>query len=164
MADDDVMAGRVSFLSVTEADAKAAASWLDDDPEGQEEFGGFYGIHPKWWSLVSADNSRYGWTLWRGAEPVGFVDAEVDFEGTAEVVVYIRPSHRGLGLGSAALRALGPVCRRVGAVRLRGAVRPDNVASLAAAVKASAEVTGTDEYGYLVLIGPRLDGGENSDR
>lgn len=92
VADDDVMGGRVSFLSVTEADAKAAASWLDDDPEGQEEFGGFYGIHPKWWSLVSADNSRYGWTLWRGAEPVGFVDAEVDFEGTAEVVVYIRPS------------------------------------------------------------------------
>ena len=164
MIDDGAVGHRLAFRSLTEANAEVAASWFDGDEEGRKEFGGFYGVHPKWWTLVSADDSRHGWLVCVDDEPVGFADVDVDGDGTAEVSIYIRPSHRGLGLGSAALRALGPVCRRVGVVRLRGAVRPDNAASLAAVASASGELAGTDEFGYLVFLGPRLDRGATTDQ
>src|SRR5437899_889924 len=65
-------------VALTAADAAEVASWFEDDPEGQRQFGGFYGVHPKWWALVQGDAGRLGWTVREGDEPVGFVDMEIN--------------------------------------------------------------------------------------
>ena len=50
----------MEFHALTEADAVLVASWFERDEEGQKEFGGFYGVHPKWWNLVNENPSRHG--------------------------------------------------------------------------------------------------------
>src|SRR6202035_93614 len=55
---------RLRFVTLTEADAQMVATWFANDPEGQREFGGFFGVHPKWWNLVQKEPGRYGWTVW----------------------------------------------------------------------------------------------------
>lgn len=147
---------RLEFKLLTEADAALAATWFEGDEEGQKEFGGFFGVHPKWWNLVRADPKRHGWTVWDVDQPIGFADAEVGDNGVAEVAFYVRKPARGRGLGTAIMRALGPVAREVGAVRMKGGVRPDNPASLRAALASGGEVIGVDKDGYTEVLGPLL--------
>src|SRR2546421_6951440 len=117
------------FVTLTEADAQMVATWFVNDPDGQRKFGGFYGVHPKWWDLVQREPGRYGWTVWRESEPIGFVDLTVA-EGIGEVSFYVVRTCRGHGLGTTMLKALGRVARPLGASVLSGGVRPENVASV----------------------------------
>ena len=146
----------MEFHALTEADAVLVASWFERDEEGQKEFGGFYGVHPNWWNLVKEDRSRHGWTVWRGSEPVGFADVEVGEDATAGVAVYVRRLRLGEGLATAIMRALGPIAEQVGAVRLKGGIRPDNTASLRAAMASGVQVVGEDKDGYIQVLGPPL--------
>jgi hypothetical protein len=41
---------RLVFMPLTEKDAALAATWFQDDEDGQKEFGGFFGVQPKWWT------------------------------------------------------------------------------------------------------------------
>lgn len=147
---------RLAFKPLTESDAAMAATWFRNDEEGQEEFGGFFGVHPKWWNLVTAGSHRHSWTIWEADEPIGFADAEIDGDRVAGVVVYVRKPARGRGLGTAVMRALGPVVREVGAIRIQGDVRPDNTPSLRAVLGSGGEVVGQDKDGYLNVLGPPL--------
>lgn len=147
---------RLDFRTLTEADAARAATWFVGDEEGQKEFGGFFGVHPKWWNLVKADTNRHGWTVWESDQPIGFAGAEVGADGVAAVAVYVRKPVRGRGLGTAIMRALGPVVREAGAVQIRGGVRPDNTPSLRAALASGGEVVGEDKDGYIEVLGPLL--------
>lgn len=61
------------YEPLNEDDARTAASWFGVDPEGQRRFGGFYGVHPKWWSLTSRDDFRHAWTMWDDEGPIGFL-------------------------------------------------------------------------------------------
>ena len=147
---------RLEFRPLTETDAVMAASWFKGDPEGQQEFGGFFGVHPKWWDLVTDDSNRHGWTVWVDDEPVGFAGAEVGEDGVAGVALYVRKPARRRGLGTAMMRALGSVVRDVGAVRIKGGIRPDNAPSLRAALASGGEVVGEDKDGYVEVLGPLL--------
>ena len=147
---------RLAFRPLTEADGVMAASWFKGDEEGQKEFGGFFGVHPKWWNLVKDDPNRHGWTVWEDGQPIGFAGAEVGEDGVAGVAVYVRKPARGRGLGAAMMRALGPVVREVGAVRIKGGVRPDNTPSLRAVLASGGEILGEDKDGYLDVLGPPL--------
>ena len=145
----------LSFKTLTESDAAMAARWFQGDPEGQREFGGFYGHHPRWWDLVDAGDKRHGWTIWEGTTPVGFVDLDLN-DGIGDVAIYVVSDHRGRGVGRATLKALALLARDKGAKRLRGAVATDNVASLRVALAAggqAAVLTGDDE---IVVLGPLL--------
>ena len=151
------MAGRtLDFKSLTENDAMMAAGWFLNDAEGQAEFGGFYGSHPKWWRLVRDHRNRSGWTVWRNGEPIGFADLELCDDGSADLSVYVVPAHRGQGLATAMMRALGPIAGPLGVRRLRGAIRPDNAVSLRAATASGGVLIGKDEHGYQVVVGPPL--------
>ena len=139
-------------MTLTEADAQMVATWFANDPEGQREFGGFFGVHPKWWSLVQKEPGRYGWTVWHESEPIGFVDLEVE-EGVGGVAVYVVPTWRGQGMGTTMLKALGRVACPLGVNVLSGGIRPDNVASLKAALSSGGHQIGTNKYGEFVIRG-----------
>jgi GNAT superfamily N-acetyltransferase len=128
------------------------ASWFANDPDGQREFGGFYGVHPKWWALLQREHGRYGWTVWRESAPIGFVDLEVE-ECVGHVSFYVVPTCRGQGLGTTMLKALGGVARPLGANVLSGGIRPENVASLKAALASGGHQIATNEYGEFVIRG-----------
>jgi GNAT superfamily N-acetyltransferase len=106
--------------------------------------------------LVRADVRRHGWTVWEGNQPVDFADAEVGDDGIAGVAVHVRKLARGRGLGTASMRAVGPVAREVGAVRIKGGVRVDNSPSLKAALASGGEVVGVDKDRYIEMLGPPL--------
>src|SRR5436309_8391338 len=86
------------FDQLTEPDATEVARWLEYDAAGQREFGGFYGVHPKWWRLVVSDDCRHGWIVCLGDERCGFVDLEVHTDGGASVAIYVRPHLRNRGM------------------------------------------------------------------
>jgi GNAT superfamily N-acetyltransferase len=92
---------------LTAESAALAASWFDGDEDGAREFGGFYGRHPKWWTMVARDPTRFGWLVWAADEPCGFVDLELADDGTASVSLYVRREYRNRGVGRAVLRGLG---------------------------------------------------------
>ena len=130
-------------MSLTQADAQIVASWFVHDSDGQREFGGFYGVHPKWWELVQTEPGRHGWTVWREHEPIGFVDLDID-EDVGQVAFYVVPALRGQGLGTAILKALGRVARALGANILSGGVRPENIASIKAALASGGHQVGNE--------------------
>jgi RimJ/RimL family protein N-acetyltransferase len=101
---------------------------------------------------VQREPGRYGWTVWRESEPIGFVDLEVE-EGVGCVAFYVVPTWRGQGMGTTTLKALGRVARPLGASVLSGGVRPENVASVKAALASGGHQIGTNEYGGFVLRG-----------
>jgi len=142
------------FVALTAADAAEVASWFEDDPEGQRRFGGFYGVHPKWWALVQ-DAGRLGWTVREGDEPVGFVDMEINSrEGS--IAFYVVRHRRHAGLGRTLLRQFGSEARKLGVTALYGGIAPDNEASIRAALAAGARIECTNEHGELILKA-RLD-------
>ena len=143
---------QLRFETLTKADAQMVASWFMNDPEGQQEFGGFYGVHPKWWDLVQREPDRHGWTVWRESDPIGFVDLGVA-EGVGEVAFYVVSTRRGQGLGTTILKALGRVARPLGVNILSGGIRPDNVASVKAALASGGHQVGKNEYGEFVIRG-----------
>lgn len=102
------------LVPLTESGAQTVASWFDVDAAGQREFGGFYGRHPKWWSVVSGDERRFGWIVSAGAEEVGFVDVGLDDVGDASVAVYVRREYRNRGTGREILRQAAAVATRLG--------------------------------------------------
>ena len=156
-----VSQSKLRFVTLTEADAQLVASWFANDPDSQQEFGGFYGVHPKWWDLLQTEPGRHGWTVRREAEPIGFVDLEVD-EGVAEVAFYVVPTRRGQGFGTTILKALGRVARPLGANLLSGGVRPDNIASVKAALAFGGHQHGKNEYGEYVIRGSLEPGDDAS--
>jgi GNAT superfamily N-acetyltransferase len=152
---------KLRFVALTEADAQMVTSWFANDPDGQREFGGFYGVHPKWWDLLQTEPGRHGWTVWRESEPIGFVDLEVA-EGVGQVAFYVAPTRRGQGLGTTILKALGRVARPLGADVLSGGVRPENVASVKASLASGGHQVGKNEYGEFVIRGSLEPGDDAS--
>lgn len=80
--------------------------------------------------------------VYRGAIDLTSVDHEA---GTAVVSLVVVPDHRGRGVGTGALEALGRHAAALGLVRLCLRVEPDNLAALGCYQRAGFRATGWDE-------------------
>ena len=138
------------LVALTEDRAEAAAGWFMGDPEGSAEFGGFYGVHPKWWTLVERDEHRRGWIAIESSSEVGFVDLEVA-GSAANFAIYIMREWRGRGLGTALVGLVADAAVAEGVVRLVGEAAPSNEPSLRAMRTAGFADVGSTDQGYLRL-------------
>jgi RimJ/RimL family protein N-acetyltransferase len=130
------------LAELTEDRAAMVAAWFETDAEARARFD-LYDEHPRWWHLVEADGSRYGFIGWSGNEPVGFVDIEVG-DSEASFVVMVRSDRRNTGLGRRLIGLAMDEAARLGAQRLVGYVEPDNSASLRCCVAAGLELGDAD--------------------
>jgi UDP-2,4-diacetamido-2,4,6-trideoxy-beta-L-altropyranose hydrolase len=93
--------------------------------------------HRRWLEtkLLAPDRARI-WILMEDGVPVGQVRYDRNGE-SADISVSIDDRFRGRGLGTAILRMSAPrACRDLGVSELRGMVKLDNAASMAAFVRA----------------------------
>lgn len=140
----------LTLTPLNETLAADAAEWFSDDEEGQREFGGFYGVHPKWWQLVRTDGSRHGWIAHlRDHDALGFVDLELTADN--QLSYYIRREFRGRGLCPALIQAAVAEAKGLGAPNVTAAIRPDHIASLVCCRRAGFVEVGGNSYGEIVL-------------
>ena len=142
----------IRLVPLSSEQASDSASWFVGDDEGQRRFGGFYGVHPKWWDLVCTDRCRHGWIAFVEGDAVGFVDIEAAPECPAKLVVYLRPERRHQGLGVPLITAALAEARRLGAKRVSAAVEPDNAVSLKSCLRAGFHDAGTNDFGERLLL------------
>jgi RimJ/RimL family protein N-acetyltransferase len=142
-------ARQVVLVALTEELAIRAASWFRGDPVGQAEFGGFYGVHPRWWDLARSDPARVGFIAVSGRdeEQVGFLDTEQRADGHVDVGMYVRRERRRQGLGTAILLTAIEWARTNDLGRVIAAVHPDNLASHRCCEAAGLRDSGVNEYG-----------------
>lgn len=114
------------------------------------------GVHPRWWSLVAADDGRHGRIAFSDATPVGFADVE-QRGADATFACFIRAELRGRGLGSALMAELAAAAATLGIGRLIGEARPENSPSLAAMRSAGFVDTGRTEEAICASFVPRAD-------
>lgn len=144
---------RVVLTTLTEQLAVEAAGWFDNDPVGQAEFGGFYGMHPRWWDLTRSDPLREGFIAVDPVsdELVGFLDTEQDSNGRLDIGMYVRCRHRRLGWGTSIVLAAICWAKAQDMHQVSAAVRPDNIASLSCCTAAGLQPSHVNSYGETVL-------------
>jgi RimJ/RimL family protein N-acetyltransferase len=137
------------LVALTEELAVQAASWFHGDTVGQAEFGGFYGVHPRWWELARSDPARTGYiaVTARDAERIGFLDTEQKADGNVDVGIYVRRECRQQGFGTSILLAAAQWATTNELRRIVAAVSPDNVASRRCCEAAGFRDSGVNEYG-----------------
>lgn len=112
----------LTLTALTETLAAEAAEWFQNDEEGQREFDGFYGAHPKWWDVVRADGSRHAWiALLADHEAIGFIDLELTAEN--HLSYYIRRDFRGQSLCPALVQVAVEKAKGLCAQSLTAAIR-----------------------------------------
>jgi RimJ/RimL family protein N-acetyltransferase len=137
-------------VALTEELAVQAASWFRGDPVGQAEFGGFYGVHPRWWELVRSDPARMGFiaVTVHEEEQIGFLDTEQGANRHVDVGMYVRRRRRRQGLGTSILLAAIEWALASDLRRVVAAVSPDNLASRRCCEAAGLRDSGVvNEYG-----------------
>jgi RimJ/RimL family protein N-acetyltransferase len=136
------------LVPLTADSAESATAWFAGDADGSAEFGGFYGRHPKWWTLVEREEHRHGWIATDDTSEIGFADLDIA-GSTATFAFYIRREWRGQGSGPVLLGLLASAARASGVLRLVGEATSTNKASLAAMRSAHFVEIGMTDDGYV---------------
>lgn len=145
----DHRVAELTLTALTERLAAEAAEWFRNDEEGQREFGGFYGAHPKWWDLVRADEFRHAWIALADHEAIGFIDLELTAEN--HLSYYIRREFRRQSLCPPLVQAAVEKAKGLCAPSLTAAIHPENIASLACCRRAGFVEGGVNRYGEVIF-------------
>jgi RimJ/RimL family protein N-acetyltransferase len=107
--------------------------------------------HEGWLSLKLADRACRIYIVEERGTPVGQLRIERTAPGAAEVSLSVDAAARGRGIGSAMLtRAAAAARRELRAKKLLAHVRPENVPSAVAFLKAGFRFTGLERHGGAV--------------
>jgi RimJ/RimL family protein N-acetyltransferase len=92
--------------------------------------------HERWLNARLADPRTALFIITEGGRPAGQLRLDLGARREAEVSITVAPALRGRGVAVRALRAAAAPARRLGAAKLLARIKPDNVASAVAFLKA----------------------------
>lgn len=92
--------------------------------------------HARWFAAKQADPRARLFVILSGRRPAGQVRLDLGPRREAEVSIAVAPEMRGRGIATHALRAAAAPARRLGAEKLVARVKPGNLASVMAFLKA----------------------------
>ena len=138
---------------LTERRAEEAATWFMNDPDGQREFGGFYGAHPKWWDQTQVELDRHAWIAeLEDGTPVGFLEIGLGADDGEVHLSYVRAEYRQRGLGTALAGVAVTRARELGVRQLFAAIDPANRASINCCQRAGFTDAGSNSFGETLLV------------
>jgi RimJ/RimL family protein N-acetyltransferase len=148
---------QVELRAAVPSDAEPVWRWRNDPETRRFSFDPSaipWDAHQQWFAstLARADRRLYVVVADGAARGVVRLDIAGD---AAEVSIHLAPESRGLGVGTAALRAVADLAfSRLGIARLVGSIKPDNRPSLRAFVKAGFSLDGDAAVTTAVRVRP----------
>lgn len=121
--------------------------WMENDPLGQRELS-FY-LNFESWSKELNSQSRWGWLVYEGMYPFGFIDLEVMNKTIGSFAYYVAPSHRGQGKGKKLLNLLINKAKDLKIEKLQAGAEIENVASQKALESSGFSQIGKDGDDYI---------------